>query len=258
MPRFARLGTASIGTFGLCAGSRPVIAAIDYLIVGGGGTPGYFLTAGGGGEVLYGSAILSTTTSHPTTVGGVAAASTFNGLTARPGGPGGDVTPSVDSWGGDGGYGGSSGNGYSGGNGHHVTYYDYGTVWGEGYGGGGAAGAGGAGGDGWDEDSGAIPGYYTHGGDGGPGVTWPVDGLMYGCGRGGAIYDTTAGDRGGATVPNTGAYGYSNTSGGVILSYVYPQQLFTGGSVTSTGSGSSKRWFHSFGEGGGPLVPRYF
>jgi hypothetical protein len=34
------------------------------------------------------------------------------------------------------------------------------------------------------------------------------------------------------------------------VSYVYSSQLYTGGTISTTGSGSSTRWFHTFSSNG--------
>ena len=232
MPRLSILGAAAARAFGLAG--RPSFIRIDYAVVGGGGLSGYPLASGGGGEALFGNMIASTTKSLSASVGGIAASSTFNGVTARPGHQGGNI---AFEWGGTGGTGGNSGNGRPGGNGIAVWYSG---PWA--YAAGGAAGSDQSGGDAYTDAPGA---YQTYGGKGGDGSLWSIDGKRYGAGGGGLINDPTAGNRQGEPGLGWGNLGSSGMTGGVIISYAHPTQLFTVGAVTSTGTGTSKRWFHT-------------
>ena len=250
MPRIALLGTASTGSFGFGVGARPATVLITYMLAGGGGQSGAY-AGDGGGQVLIGTQTLGTATTYPVTIGAVNSTSVFNGLTAAAGNPASYGT------------GGSSGNGYGGGNGDNATWPPIPPPpWVDGgyaYAGGGGGGAGGGGGNAYD----ALPGgYYIWGGDGGPGVVFSLNGNYYGAGAGGqaASYSNTDGPEPDATNGSSGTgygnYGSANYSGGLIVSYLSILQLFTGGTVTSTGSGVTKRWFHSF-PSTSSLAPKY-
>lgn len=121
---------------------------------------------------------------------------------------------------------------------------------GEGYNGpgGGPSGSSGSPGGGGARQGG--PGTFAQPG-GGPNYTW-INGVTYGVGGQGEI---------GGGVPNGLGYGANgqfsgttsnNTSGSgtVIISYVNATQRGTGGTVTSTGSGASRRWYHTFTSSG--------
>lgn len=106
------------------------------------------------------------------------------------------------------------------------------------------------------------------GGNGGyAGTIWPINNTRYaGGGGGGGAWGGPGGaggggnGGGGAGLPNTGSGGGggnqdSMTSGkgadGVaIFSYVSATQIFKGGVITTTGSGATKRWFHTFTSSG--------
>lgn len=247
MPRLARIGSASDGSFGFTSGGVPAFIAVDYLVVGAGGAggSGACYGGGGGGAMVPSNTTLGTKSNYSVTAGSFpGGSSSFNGTNANGGGTGGDLV--FNTTGGDGG---ASGNGNGGGGGLYVYYA---PGYGDAYGGGGGGGSAGGGGNAHTD---APYGYYTYGGDGGNGATWSIDGKTYGGGGGGWWYDSTSGDRPGSSGSNTGDFGRgdergSGQSGGVIISYVYPTQLFTGGAVTSTGSGITKRWFHSFSSNG--------
>lgn len=243
MPLLTTRGAASVKAFGFTGGGVPGSIAINYLLVGGAGSNNY--AGGGGGQVLPLSGSLSTKVSYSVSVASRDGVTTFNSQSAGPGLPGNGAWNS----------GGTSYAGYGGGGGSSGTWppnippWTAGGDWGVGGGGG---GAGGGGGDGYT----TLPGsYYAYGGDGGPGVTWSFTGSYYGGGWGGGAASNSNTDGpepnayGGAN--GAGADAFSNgTGGGAIVTYVNSIQLFTGGTVTSSGSGSTKRWFHTFASSG--------
>jgi hypothetical protein len=186
-------------------------------------------------------------------VGGNGGSTVAFGYTAIGGGLGGG---SDDMAGGDGGSGGGS-SGHRGSGGPRGGYStqskptsgNFGSqpAYGNDGGGGGIGGGGGAGGP-------------NSGYNGGPGLTW-TDGVTY-AGGGGGSYSGTGGSGGGGNGPGQNATNYGSGGGGgssknggldttsgyqgiVIISYVWSAQALTGGTVTSSGSGASKRWFHA-------------
>lgn len=245
MPRLARIGSASDGSFGFTSGGKPGTIAIDYLLVGGAGNNNY--AGGGGGQFLPLTGSISTKTSLTVQVFGRAGQTKFNGQTAYPGYDGNGAWNS----------GGNSNAGYSGGSGSSGTWpaipgtppWTAGGSWGVGGGGASAAGSGGAGYT-------LLPGsYYAYGGDGGSGLVWSITGQYYagGFGGGAASDSNTDGPQpnayNGADGAGANAFG-NGGGGGVIVSYIYPTQLFTGGTVTSSGTIPNKRWFHTFASNG--------
>lgn len=234
MPRLARIGAAAAGAFGLFNG-KPSFISADYLIVGGTGATGSNNGGGGGGgEVKSGTFSLSTSTTYAAVVGASTGSSSFNGITSA-GGVSGQNTNTVN---GTNNAGGASGSGNSGGSGSAIYLGDNNSPWGSG-GGGGQSAVGGNG-----SAVSFDPGTYT-GGNGGAGVQWAVNSVYYGGGAGGGA---DAVGHGSATNGSNGI-GYNafgSLTGGDIISYVSSIQLYTGGTVTSSGSGPNTRWFHTF------------
>ena len=267
---------------------------VDYLIVAGGG--GGDAGGGGAGGLLSGSASLGLN-SYSITVGDGGAGATngsnssFNNVTATGGGRGGNSS-SV-------GNGGSGGGGYYGLRSDGLVFgpTNPGTgITGQGFAGGpyatpGRPGSGsyavGAGGGGAGAVGGANDGSNNWtGGDGGVGFTWPINGVTYAGGGGGQGFDSGSGGEGGsggggrgqdaanvsprisgaAGTPNTGGGGggggFAGGSGVVIISYIGATQIGAGGTVTSTGSGATTRWFHQFNSSGtfgiGPSSLQYY
>ena len=277
--------TSPTGVYGFALqfNSPPASAlAVDYLIVAGGG--GGDQGAGGAGGVLSGTASLNLNAYSITVGDGGAGAtnggnSSFNNITATGGGRGGNAS-SV-------GNGGSGGGGYYGLRSDGLVFgpTNPGTgITGQGFAGGpyatpGRPGSGsyavGAGGGGAGAVGGANDGSNNWtGGDGGVGFTWPINGVTYAGGGGGQGFDSGSGGEGGsggggrgqdaanvsprisgaAGTPNTGGGGggggFAGGSGVVIISYVGATQIGAGGTVTSTGSGATTRWFHQFNSSG--------
>ena len=242
MPRIALIGTASTGSFGFGVGGLPSTVSTSYVIVGGVGAGDGF-SGGGGGNVLVGATSLSVSTSYTVTCGPANGSSVFNGITAGGGSAAG------------GGRGGSC-NGYVGGN-TDTAWGDY-VIWpptyapwesgGYAFGGGGGAGFGGAGSSAYD----SLPGsYYIFGGDGGPGWYSSVMGEYYGGGQGGtwmSVSNTDGPQNNGTNGPSGVGFDTfgSDGRGGVVLQYTSIIQLWTGGTVTSSGSGAAKKWKHKF------------
>ena len=289
--------TSPTGVYGFALqfNSPPASAlAVDYLIVAGGG--GGDQGAGGAGGVLSGTASLNLNAYSITVGDGGAGAtnggnSSFNNITATGGGRGGNAS-SV-------GNGGSGGGGYYGLRSDGLVFgpTNPGTgITGQGFAGGpyatpGRPGSGsyavGAGGGGAGAVGGANDGSNNWtGGDGGVGFTWPINGVTYAGGGGGQGFDSGSGGEGGsggggrgqdaanvsprisgaAGTPNTGGGGggggFAGGSGVVIISYVGATQIGVGGTVTSTGSGATTRWFHQFNSSGtfgiGPSSLQYY
>jgi hypothetical protein len=248
MPRLARIGAAASGAFGLPNTKPPFITA-NYLIVGGTGSKGNLNSGGGGGgQVKQSTFSLSTSATYVATVGASTQSSTFNGVTSASGLNGQDRDPadstSID--------GGASGSGNAGGAGARIYLGPYNSP----YGAGGGAGQGAVGGGGSAVDSPPYTSGVYSGGNGGVGVVWSVTGVYYGGGQGGGA------DAGGHGTANGGSNGlgfdaFGSLSGGVIISYVSELQLYTGGTVTSSGSGPTKRWFHTFTSTAN-LVPKVY
>jgi len=253
MPRQSIVGAASNGSFGFALAGRPGTIAVSYLVVGGAGG-GNNYGGGGGGYVSPATGSISTKISSAVVVGAVGGAgssggtSSFNGTNAV-GGYGGSPGSNPNG-------GGQSGNGQFGGSAASGSWpaipfppWTSGGSWLAGGGGGGFAGSGGAG-------YSTLPGsYYCYGGDGGSGVPWSLTGEYFGGGGGGGALSISNTDGqqpnayGGA--PGAGFSAFAGDGrGGVIVSYVYPTQLFTGGTVTSTGTFPNIRWFHRFSSSG--------
>jgi hypothetical protein len=247
----------------------------NYLVVagGGGGTSGNG-GGGGAGGYLANTATLTFANTYSITVGAGGAngtnansAANTNGAnsvfgaiaTAIGGGYGGYRGGRAGNSGGSGGGGGAdasgvtnqpgsgtSGQGYAGYGGNDSPNY-------QGGGGGGASSAAssssGASGLNW-----LSLGTYYAGGGGGGANSGPGSG-----GTGGGGSGTTSGT-GGSGTANTGggggsgngssAAGGSGGSGIVIVSYTSATQLASGGTVTSTGSGTSTVWYHTFTSSG--------
>lgn len=237
--------------------------SLSALFVGGGGGASYIAGGGGGGLLYVGGIDATPGTSYTITVGAAGANSgNYNRgsaggnssgftYTAVGGGGGGGSDPGSTTTGGSGGSGGgggslygagqaggsgTSGQGYAGGT---TVYSGAGT---EGGGGGGAAGAGGA----------NVPGY--RGGDGGNGLQNSITGTPiyysgggYGIGTGYGEGAGTAGTGAGSSYyGGGGSPGVNSGAGVVIISYIYPTQRSSGGTVTSYTSGSNTYWVHTF------------
>ena len=245
MPRLAMIGAAASGAFGL-PNNKPSFITVDYLIVGGtGATGGSNGGGGGGGEVKSGTFSLSTSTTYAAVVGASTGSSSFNGVTSA-GGVSGQSTNTVD---GTNNAGGASGSGNAGGGGQAVYLGDNNTPWASGGGGGqGAVGGGGS-------AVGFDPGTYT-GGNGGVGIIWSVNSTYYGGGAGGGADAVGHGTASNGS-NGTGYNAFGSLIGGDIISYVSGLQLYTGGTVTSSGSGPTTRWFHTFTSSAN-LVPKVY
>ena len=236
MPRLSKLGAACAAAFGF-TGQTSVSTSIsvNYLVVGGTGNIGAdFGGGGGGGQVKTVSAVLSLLLNYSVVVGSATNSSSFNGTVAAGGVNGQDTNP-VDSTNINGG---ASGSGNAGGNGARVYLGPYNSP----YGSGGGGGQGAVGGDG--SAVGYDPGVYQ-GGNGGVGVVWSVNGVYYGGGGGGVSQNGGHGSSSGGS-NGTGYNPFGSLNGGVIVSYTSATQLYTGGTVTSTGTGASTVWFHTF------------
>jgi hypothetical protein len=248
MPRLARIGAAASGAFGL-PNDKPSFISVNYLIVGGTGSGGTLTGGGGGGgQVKQNTFSLSTSTIYLATVGASTGSSAFNAVTSA-GGVSGQNRDPADSTGINGG---ASGSGNAGGTGARIYFAPYDAPFGSGGGG----GQGAVGGDGSAVDSPPYTsGVYT-GGNGGVGVAWTITGVYYGGGQGGGADAGTHGTaNGGAS--GTGYNAFGSLSGGVIISYVFGLQLYTGGTITSSGTGPTKRWFHTFTSSAN-LVPKVY
>lgn len=242
--------------------ASPYVA--NYLVVGGGGGGGsgnYNGGNGGGGAggFLAGNVTINRLSSFTVTVGNGGAVQ-YNGgnssiigtgvsITAIGGGAGGpNVYGGAGATGGSGG--GSLGNGGGGnygqgtaGQGNRGGAGDYVPAGGN-VSGGGGGGAGAVGGDG---------AYYGgSGGVGGAGLQSSITGtaLYYAGGGGGQGAAGGLGGGGGGTgTAYTGGGGsgsYAGGSGVVIISYISPYQLGSGGTVTSYTSGPNTVWVHKF------------
>jgi hypothetical protein len=204
---------------------NPIIVNCDFIVIGGAGTGGN--GGPGGGQVRTGTVTLyGDTGPFVATVGGIGGTSSFNGVSA---GPGGNHQNGANQAGENGGNSGGNPGGT-------------GTLWiwpGDVNGaqwyaaGGGGAGAGGAGGNGSND---ALNAAYP--GDGGPGVQW-IDGKHYGAGGAGV-----KGAPNGEYAENGIGWGNfgGGTDGGVIVSYIYANPVFSGGNITQVGD----RVYHSF------------
>ena len=259
--------------------------SVNYLIVAAGGGGGAASGGGGGaGGLLTAASYLAIGTAYTITIGsgGAGGTSAGNGAvgnnssivflaTALGGGFG---QGSVGVSGGSGGPGGSGGGGT-------------GTGGGSGTGGSGTSGQGFNGGNGATQVSGGGGGASAVGGNavtstsagaGGAGVANSLSGssVTYAGGGGGGALNGSAGaggaGGGGAGGGTAGVAGTANTGGGgggggnsggtapfdggsggsgvVIISYTNTTQRGTGGTVTSSGSGASTVWVHTFNSSG--------
>ena len=259
--------------------------SVNYLIVAGGGGGGAASGGGGGaGGLLTATSSLAIGTAYAITIGSGGAGGTAAGngtagnnsaigtlATALGGGYG---QGSVGVSGGSGGPGGSGGGGFGGGGG-------------SGTGGAGTSGQGFNGGNGATQVAGGGGGASAVGGNanasvsagaGGAGVASSLSGssVTYAGGGGGGALNGTAGaggaGGGGAGGGTAGVAGTANRGGGgggggnsggtapfdggsggsgvVIISYTNTTQRGTGGTVTSSGSGASTVWVHTFTSSG--------
>ena len=235
MPHLSKIGGACSQAYGFTGLIRPSVIQIDYMVAGCNGSA---TSWGGiaGGLVSTGSFLLKTTSSVSVTVGTSGASSTFNGITAA----GGNDTSGND---------GASNPSFGGGSGATWGWDDSTYT----FAGGGGAGANQAGGNGSIAD--VVGQQQPTSGKGGDGKQWTVNGQYYGGGHQGGTYSAPGASQfGGGN--GLGAENFGGTGGGAIASYLSTAQLFTGGTVTSTGVGIAKRWFHSF-PASSSLVPLY-
>lgn len=238
-------------------------ASIELLMVGAGGAGGG-MAGGAGGEVIYEASRDVIVQSYSVQVGQgggggryfgggapvAGTASTFDGLTATPGGYGGDVVNQQNTCTNGGGDGSSLGSG--------------GCASSVGQGSGGNSPSGGQGGGGGGYSGNGQAGNSTVAGSGGTGYTSSISGssIQYACGGGGGTYNTntrglggcsTAGNgSGGTTAPTAGTDGTGSGGGGasgvtyqtagaggdgvVIIKYLTGTVTATGGTITYSGS----------------------
>jgi hypothetical protein len=253
-------GQISLTTF---YGSQqiPTSLPVRVLIVGGGGGGGarsgddYGNPGGGAGAAGYVDASFNLPKgTYSFTIGsggnnGNGSDTVAFGYRAYGGGRGGGADDQSGSAGGCGGGGAANGGGGGGSTQPQPTGGTYGNQ--TAYGNSGASNGGAGGGGGGAGGAGSTNGY------GGAGRTW-IDGVYYAPGGNGTGiaggYGVNAsyyggGGGGGPTQghgPVTGTYGYQ---GIVIISYQWPFQLISGGSVSTSGSGYSKYWFHAITSG---------
>ena len=219
---------------------------------GGGGSTGLGIAGGQGSDSTIAEISV-------TALGGGGGGSTNNspGQDATSGGSGGGAA----NWGGVGNYGsGTAGQGHDGGSNGSSSAPAYGT------GGGGGAGtagnngsdtAGGAGGDGVQSSITGTATYYAGGGGGSAYIGTRGAGGLGGGGAGNNGNDSaTAGTNGlgggggGATPQNGHHDGGDGGSGIAIISYQYPTQAGTGGTVTSYTDTGNTYWVHTFATSG--------
>jgi len=261
------------GAGGVLTGTTPVSHGTNYTVtVGSGGTGATVNSSlnikGGSGtnSILSGLDITTVTAIGGGGGGIVSSPLAVSGGNGGSGGGGGGSNPITNPGGS-----GTPGQGNNGGSGKS--------------GGGGGGGAGAVGGN----SSGSVPAYSGSAGNGGAGTTvsitsTPVSFTVGGGGAGGTfgsgapLYKTLAGGTGGSGVggpssagsaggsgsPNTGGGGgggsfilpssyYNSGAGGsgiVVIWYQWQSQLGSGGSVSSSGSGPSTVWIHTFGATG--------
>ena len=244
------------GAGGLLTGSATIAPSTNYaVVVGAGGSgSGLSITSGSNSSAFSAVAI----------GGGFGAYGPGYGVGS--GGSGGGAAA-------DSNYGsGTSGQGYSGGAGRGDPFV------GGGGGGAGAAGqsysAGSYGGVGVQSSITGTATYYAGGGGGGgSNASGGQDGVLPGGGGlGGGGYGGYGGPDGGGSVALSGVPGTAGTGGGgggaarvgqygatgagnggsgvVIVSYAYPSQRATGGTITSYSSGGSTYWVHTFTSSG--------
>jgi hypothetical protein len=243
---------------------KPASFPVSVLVVGGGGGGGprwgndYGNTnagAGGGGMVAASFNLPKGTYSFTVGGGGYngnGADTVAFGYTAYGGGRGGGCDDQPGSGGGCGGGGAQNGGSGAGSTQPKPTSGDYGSMpayGNSGTGGGGAGGgtggnaSGGSGGSGrsWINGTTYAKGGNSSAANGG----YSVDATFYGDGGGGGNQGTNHG-------PQRGSYGYQ---GIVIISYQWPTQIMSGGSVSNDGgTGYSKRWYHSITSSAQQLV----
>lgn len=142
------------------------------------------------------------------------------------------------STGGSGGSGGGGAGGSNGGNGIDATNSGLGLT---------ATGFGSGGGGGSNTSS------FPSGGGGGAGGFVSSDTLGTVILTSGVSYSVTVGTGGLGNIVSS-SRGGNGSQGLVIISYISATQLGSGGLVTSTGSGGSTRWFHTFTSNGNFLV----
>lgn len=236
---------------------------VDVLVVGGGGGGGYDVGGGGGGGAAsIGSYNISG--AYTVVVGGGGSPQANGGASSLNG-------PNVSI---------SAGGGRRGGNYRGTNACGIGGNSGSGGNTGGPF-TGGSGGLDWKSSSGAGAagngqyGRTSPGAAGGIGYLWPINNTYYGGGGGGGVDGLPVG-LGGAGGGGNGGYRWSSpraqagrdgfggggggdaaiTNGGrggsgtVIISYISPIQRGTGGTVTSTGTGATTRWFHTYADAG--------
>jgi hypothetical protein len=260
--------------------------AVNYLIVAAGGGGGSGSAGGGGaGGLLTGSSSLAIGSAYTITIGSGGAGGTAAGngavgnnsaivflATALGGGFG---QGSVGVSGGSGGPGGSGGGGFGGGGGSGTggagtsgQGFNGGNGATQASGGGGGAGAAAinasnqlpsAGGVGVSNSLSGSAVFYAGGGGGGTLNTAGATGGAGGNGGGGLGGYTAAGAAGTVNTGGGGGGGggsgasYAGGSGGsgvIIISYTNTTQRGTGGTVTSSGSGASTVWVHTFNSSG--------
>ena len=240
---------------------KPTSLAVQVLIVGGGGGGGprwgddYGNANGGAGAGGYIEASFNLPSgSYSFTIGGGGGDGNGGdtvafGYRAYGGGRGGGCDDQSGSGGGSGGGGAMNGGGGGGSSQPKPTSGNYGNQ--PAYGNSGSPNQGGAGGGGGAGGSASSTSK-------GPGKTW-INGVGY------AYGGNSSAANGGYGYPgaSSGGSGYGNGGGGanqngrgpriptygyqgiVIISYLWPTQLISGGdSITSSGTGYSKRWYH--------------
>ena len=226
---------------------------VTILAIGGGGAGGADAGGGGGGGgASTGSVNFDLYSSYLVAVG------SGGGYNSQPGQASYVQGFSIIAYGGQGGgsvYGGFSAGGYGAGGSYNVNGGSGGTgarggnpVGQPGQTIGTITGAGGGGGEIDGNDGSPVPGGSGGGlaGRGGFGAGWNqknnTPGFPYGGGGGGG--------------GNYGGSGAGGASGVVTLSYTSEQQLYRGGTVSSSGSGTSTCWTHTF-TSNGQLRPNY-
>ena len=245
------------GAGGYLAGTATLAPGTNYTItVGSGGTAGYFtgtkganssafsVTAIGGGYGAYGP---SYSVGSGGSGGGGAADANYGSGTSGQGNAGGAGRGDPFAGGGGGGAGAqggsASGTGGAGGIGVQSSITGTATYYAGGGGGGGSNESGGQGG--------VLPGAGGSGGGGYGGYGGPDGGGAVATSGVAGTPNTGGGGGGAARVGQYGGTGGGNGgSGVVIVSYAYPTQRGTGGTVTSYSSGGSTYWVHTFTSSG--------
>jgi hypothetical protein len=256
------------GTIGLqnFYGSQkiPVTLPVRALIVGGGGGGGprwsndYGNPNGGAGAGGFIDATFNLPTgTHTIIIGGGGGDGNGGdtvafGFRAYGGGRGGGADDQSGSGGGSGGGGARNGGGAGGSYQPNPTYGSYGT-------GAPAYGNNGSSADGSGAGAGGGAGSAASSGRGGQGKSW-INSNTYAAGgnssnyNGGPGYDASYYGNGAGGSPQNG-YGNRRATSGyqgiVIVSYVWPTQLISGGNnITSSGTGYSRTWFHTITSSG--------